>query len=77
MREREREGPLEDKTQQGTAITNKEDKSGGYWIVSELKVVGDPAEKTTAVSLVLFQVDLMQRMERSRMTTEAKRISHM
>lgn len=45
--------------------------------MSDFKVVGDPAEKTTAVSLVLFWVDLMQRMERSRMTTEAKRISHM
>lgn len=68
---------MEEKTQQGTAITNKEDKSGRYWIVSELEVVGDPAEKTTAVSLELFRVDLMQRMKRSRMTTEAMRLSHM
>lgn len=45
---------MEEKTQQGTAITNKEDKSGGYWILSELEVVGDPAVKTTAVSLELF-----------------------
>lgn len=68
---------MEEKTQQGTAITNKEDKS---WIGSELEVVvvvGDPAEKTTAVSLELFWVDLMQRVKRSRMTTEAVRISHM
>lgn len=76
-RERAREGPLEEKTQQGTAITNRRTKPGGYWIVSDSEAVRDPAGETTAVSSELFGLDLMQRAKRSRMTTEAMRISHM
>lgn len=67
---------MAEKTQQGTAITNKEDNPGK---LERAGIVGCGGleEKTTSLSLERVKVDLLQQMKRSRMTTEAMTVSHM